>query len=415
MSTIFDVARRANVSITTVSRALNGYSDVSETTRKRIIEAARALDYYPSATARNLQGRRTDTIALAPLINEHIESEPFFTEVLGLLALSAFHHNLSLLVTVADALSSREIYRELAGSNRVDGVILADIKPQDERIPLLSKLNLPFVAFGRTADYESLDYPFVDVDNESGMRRVVEYLVSKGHRRIAYVSGPLNTSYSLHRYSGYRKGLEHGGLPLEERLVIADLQVQDDTVKAVARLISTQPDEPPETPGRHGMEERVAISAIVAANDNLALQVVRALQERGIEVGSTPGCIAVSGFDDLPFAEHVHPPLTTVRQPLAAIADLLLDMLVLVINSKTASRKKTRTAGKATQMTSQNQPAVRSRHVPRGENGQTEPYEDGHGEAEAKAHVMEHSSPQIKLMGPTHALVVPELVVRASA
>ena len=121
MSTIFDIAREAGVSITTVSRALNGYSDVSEATRQRVMEIAQSHNYYP----RNLQGGRTDTVAFAPLLREHMESEQFFKEFLGLLTLSAFRHDLSLLATVADTPShTTKIYRELAGSGRVDGVRL---------------------------------------------------------------------------------------------------------------------------------------------------------------------------------------------------------------------------------------------------------------------------------------------------
>src|SRR5215204_4412108 len=130
MSTIFDIAKEAGVSITTVSRALNGYTDVSDKTRKRIIEIANSFDYYPSAAARSLQGGQTRTVAFAPFLQEHMEAEQFFKEFMGLLTISAFRHNLSLLATVADDPShTNRIYRELTGSGRADGIILADIKP----------------------------------------------------------------------------------------------------------------------------------------------------------------------------------------------------------------------------------------------------------------------------------------------
>lgn len=388
MSTIFDIAREAGVSITTVSRALNGYSDVSEQTRRRVVEIAQSLDYYPSAAARNLQGRRTDTVAFAPLLREHIESEPFFKEFLGLLTLSSFRHGLSLLATVADSPShTNKIYRELVGSARVDGIIVADIKPQDERIELLQSLDMPFVAFGRTARYQDLSYPLVDVDNEAGMRSLVDYLVAKGHRRIAYLSGPFNTSYSMHRYQGYREGLRKHNLPLDERLVIANLQEHSKAREAVARLLS---------PGRVDEAESLCPTAIAAANDRLALQVVQELQSRGIEVGSNPNTrsIAVTGFDDLPFAAFVRPPLTTVRQPIATISDILLDLLVQVI--RTTNKKKA-----ARQWESAQAMTVAS-------NG------------EQRTHAGQHSNPKtqnskLTWIGPMQALVAPELVVRASA
>jgi DNA-binding LacI/PurR family transcriptional regulator len=386
LSTIKDVAREAGVSITTVSHALNGFSDVNETTRQRIIEIAQSLDYYPSAAARSLQRRRTDTVAFAPLLREHIESEPFFKEFLGLLTLSAFRHDLSLLATVVDSPSdSDQVYRQLARSGRADGIIVADIKPHDERIALLRSLGIPFVAFGRTEDYQDLYYPLVDVDSRAGIRAVVGYLVGKGHRRIAYLSGPLNTSYSLYRYDGYLEGLQHHHLPVDERLAIVDLQEQSNTAEAVARLLSL---------GTNDGSQGARPTAIVAANDHLALQVIEELQDRGIAVGAESssslrsGSIAVTGFDDLPFAGHLQPPLTTVRQPIAAIAEILLDLLVSIINNRAGSKKKVAPAA-----------------------GTSTPELDGRFSAASQG----RSDVPVKWIGPMQALVQPELVLRFSA
>ncbi|MDQ6693615.1 MAG: LacI family transcriptional regulator [Chloroflexota bacterium] len=389
MSTIFDIAREAGVSITTVSRALNGYNDVNEVTRRRIVEIAQLLNYYPSAAARNLQGGRTDTVAFAPLLREHIESEPFFKEFLGQLTLSAFRHDLSLLATIADNPShTREIYRELIGSGRVDGIILADIKPEDERIGLLGSMGVAFVAFGRTADYESLHYPLVDVDSQAGIQAVVDYLVGKGHRRIAYLSGPLNTSYSLYRHTGYCEGLKRHGLPFDDRLVIADLQEHTDTNLAVARLLSLGAD--------NHEEETARPTAIVAANDHLALQVIQKLQDRGITVGSDLGVkgMAITGFDDLPYAAYVQPALTTVQQPIAAISEIILDLLVYLIKSGAGSKKKAQSPARP----------VDRPHDEQAKGERNETPLDG-----AKL------DPRVRWIGPLQALVAPRLVVRSSA
>jgi LacI family transcriptional regulator len=321
MSTIFDIAREAGVSITTVSRALNGYSDVSEKTRERIIRIAQELNYYPSAAARSLQGKKTNTIAFAPVLRNHVEAEQFLKEFVGLLTLACFEHDLSLLATVAGtSKDATQIYRELAGTGRVDGIIVADIKPWDERIALLAEVGLPFVAFGRTTDYARLRYPLVDVDGAAGVRAVLGYLFGKGHRRIAYLSGPLDTSYALHRYSGYQQALHEQGLVEDQRLVAANLQEPEATSAAVARLFTLPVDERP--------------TAVVASNDRLALQVLYTLAEQGLEAGGQPGQIAVTGFDDLPFAAYLRPPLTTVRQPIEAICNTLLDVLVAILKDK---------------------------------------------------------------------------------
>ncbi len=321
MPNIFDIAKKAGVSITTVSRALNGYSDVSETTRKRIAAIAEELNYYPSAAARNLQGKKTNTIAFAPWLRDHIESRSFFKEMVGVLALNCLKYDLSLLVTGAD--SSQEVHenlRELVGSGRVDGLILADIKPQDERVALLQEIGIPFVAFGRTSDYQSFTYPLVDVDGAAGIRAIVEYLYRQEHRRIAYLSGPFNTSFSLYRYSGYRETLAGYGLEENQRLMIADLQEPNQVQTAIARLFELAEAERP--------------TAIVASNDGLALQVVYALEERGIKVGRQAGQMAVTGFDDLPFAAFLNPPLTTIRQPIEAVCATLLALLASLIKQE---------------------------------------------------------------------------------
>jgi len=320
MATIFDVAEKAGVSITTVSRALNGYPDVNEETRKRVADVAAALNYYPSAAARSLRGKRTNTIVFAPHLRAHTESEPFFKEFTGALALACFKHDLSLLATAADtAKETRALYRALAGSRRADGIIIADVTPQDERIALLQEIDIPFVAFGRTSNYTDLSYPFVDVDGAAGVRAVVAHLYKQGHRRMSYLSGPLDTSYALHRYSGYQEALRRYGLAEDPRLVQRDLQGRDETQAVVARLFALPRDEYP--------------TAIVCSSDRLALHVLNIMQEQGLAVGRAPGQIAVTGFDDLPFAAYLRPPLTTVRQPIDTTCAALLDVLGLLMKN----------------------------------------------------------------------------------
>lgn len=321
MATIFDIAKKAGVSITTVSRALNGYSDVSEKTRQRINQIAEELNYYPSAAARSLQGKRTNTIAFAPRLNRHAEAEPFFKEFIGVLSMACLDHDLSLLVTVADAPENTdEVYRELAGSGRVDGFILSDIEPEDARVFLLRELGVPFVAFGRTNDYASFSYPFVDVDGTVGIETVVDYLYRQGHHRIAYVNGTFNTSCAFHRYDGYRAGLNKYGLEEDKRLVLGNLRGQAETKAAVAGLLALPENERP--------------TAIIASNDWLALNVLYTVEECGLTVGRRPGQIAVTGFDDLPFTAFLRPSLTTLKQPLEKVCATLLDLLVTLLRNK---------------------------------------------------------------------------------
>ncbi len=282
---------------------------------------AEELNYYPSAAARNLQRRKTNTIAFAPWMGDHSSSRSFFKEIVGVLALGCLKYDLSLLVTGANSAEEiNENLREVAGSGRVDGIIVADIKPDDARVALLLEIGIPFVVFGRTLDYTSLSYPLVDVDGAAGIRAMVQYLYNKGHRRIAYISSPFNTTYALHRYHGYQESLVNCGLEEDARLVAAGLEEPENVRAAINRLFELPEGEQP--------------SAIVAASDSLALNTIYSLQERGLMVGQGLGQVAVTGFDDLPFAAFLRPPLTTVRQPIEATCAALLDLLVLVMRQE---------------------------------------------------------------------------------
>jgi DNA-binding LacI/PurR family transcriptional regulator len=320
VATIFDIAKKAGVSITTVSRALNGYSDVNEDTRKRVMRIAEELSYYPNAAARSLQGKKTNTIALAPWLRDHIESEPFFKAFIGTLAITCLNYDLSLLVKVANSPASTvEVYRELAGSGRVDGAVLVDVKPDDERIPLLQELGMPFVAFGRTADYAKLTYPFVDVDGTLGIQNIMAYLFRQGHRCIAYFSSPFDTTYSLYRYQGYQNALAHADLALDPFLVRTDLQEKAETKQALGELFALPQANQP--------------TAIVTNNDHLALNVIASLKDLGKAVGREPDQIAVTGFDDLSFSAYLQPSLTTLRQPIELTCRVLLDLLVTILKN----------------------------------------------------------------------------------
>lgn len=354
MATIFDIAKKAGVSITTVSRALNGYSDVNENTRQMIVAIAEDLKYYPNAAARNLQGKKTNTIAFAPRLNDHLEAEPFFKEFTGVLALASFKHDLSLLVTlVSQNRNIEEVYRELAGTGRVDGIILADIRPSDERIALLQSLKTPFVAFGRTQDYQRMKYPFVDVDGKAGVMKVVEHLYKNGHRRIAYMGESFTLTYALDRYDGYRQGLKDFGLVEDPRLVGSNLQNEASVSAAVKQMLALPAEERP--------------TAMVAGNDYLALHLLEVLPGLGFSIGKEPGQIAVTGFDDLPFASFLQPALTTLRQPIVATCTVLLDLLTALIKN------------------------------------QSEPVS------------FSEPDPGLTLIGPNQVLLQPELIVRASA
>ncbi|HEY4385764.1 MAG TPA: substrate-binding domain-containing protein, partial [Ktedonobacteraceae bacterium] len=276
----------------------------------------------------NLRGKRSETIAFSPYLLQQEWPEIFFQEYIGMLALYCFEYNLSLLVTLPyPEQSIPEMYQELAESHRVDGIILANIRPEDPRIPLLQEIGLPFVSFGRTLNEMDRSYPFVDLDSKAGIRKLIGYLYAQGHRQIAYLKDSLEASYAYFRQRGYLEALQTHDLSEDPRLIVTGLHNQEDTFQAVAHVLS--------------LPTEIVPTAIVSSSDRLALSVLAALRAQGKAIGKESGQIAVASFDDLPFAAFVDPPLTTVRQPIAMLSKLALELLVSILKQEVISLPRT--------------------------------------------------------------------------
>jgi LacI family transcriptional regulator len=313
--TLKDIAQRVGVSVTTVSRALGGYEDVAEETREKVLRAAEELGYYPSATARQLQKRRTDTIGFViPTFGPRF-SDPYFSELLAGIGNEAARHHFDLLVSTRspDSPGEEEAYRRLVDGRRVDGVLAVRTRVEDPRLWYLIQRGFPFVAFGRS--HADDDFPYLDVDGQKGMHDAIQHLIDLGHESIAYVSAPLDLTFATHRLAGYRQALEESGLVYDEELVAVGNLTEEDGYQAAHRLLSL-PDP---------------LTAISVANDLMALGAMRAVHECGLRVGQD---VAITGFDDIPLAAHAHPPLTTVRQPIYDIGRRICRMLIQVIRGE---------------------------------------------------------------------------------
>lgn len=310
--TLKDIAQRVGFSITTVSRALAGYDDVAEETRRKIIAVAREMGYYPSYTARSLRRGRTNTIGFVIPATERYLSDPFFLELLSGIGDGAAEQGFDLLVSTCKPLEPEErlTYERIVRGRRVDGMVVARTRRKDERISYLVEEGFPLVAFGRTA--LDLDFPYIDVDGEDGVRQAMEHLVSLGHRRIAFISPPSYLMFTEHRLAGYKRALEEHHLDFDPDLLVEGDLTQSSGYQMMGKLLDLN--SPP--------------TAVVCGNDLMALGAISAAQERGLTVGRD---IAIVGFDDIPLAEHAHPPLTTVRQPIYEIGHAICGMLIQLI------------------------------------------------------------------------------------
>jgi DNA-binding LacI/PurR family transcriptional regulator len=309
--TIIDIARRAGVGVGTASRALNDAPDVSPATRERVLAAAAALDYHPSAVARRLQGRRSDVVAYVPEASDQPAGDMQFKDFMTMLARSCANHNLDLLIHPLRSGDDQgnELTR-LIRERRANGIILADTRTTDTRVHYLAAQQLPFVTFGRTNGLDT--YPYVDLDSQAGTYAATAHLIERGHQRIAFLSLPLVYTYAQHRLDGYTHALNTHGLPVDPALIYTDLATETQTRDVV----------------RHLLQSPIPPSAIAAGSDLLAIYAMREVEDFGLQPGRD---IAFVGFDDLLLAAHTRPALTTVRQPFDLICDLLISTLIGVI------------------------------------------------------------------------------------
>jgi len=304
------VARRAGVSEGAVSFALNDRPGVGAATRARILEVARDLDWRPSGLARALSLSQALSLGLVMLRSpELIGADPFFPQFMAgvEMTLSAKGYSLTLQVAI-DQVTEIEGYRRLAGEGRVDGVFLTDLRRDDSRFGLIRELGLPAVAIG-PLDPEC-PFPLVAVDDSSGVRDAVLCLVELGHTNIAYVLGTPGYVHTESRSVAWLGALKHAGL--EPGPVEAGDLTGPGGANATRRLLA-RPDPP---------------TAIVFANDIMAISGMGVAQAAGLRI---PGDLSIVGFDDVPLAAHVSPPLTTVRQEVIPWGRAAADVLVAIV------------------------------------------------------------------------------------
>jgi LacI family transcriptional regulator len=241
-------------------------------------------------------------------------SDPFFSEFLAGIGNQATNMGFDLLVsTRPPGTMELQAYEKNVRSPRVDGFIVVRTRQQDQRIKYLSRMKIPFVAFGRMLDHN--DYVFVDEDGEYGMNLITCHLAELGHKRIAFIDAPGHFMFAHYRRQGFLDGLKENNLEADEELIVTGDMTQRSGFQLASELL-VLPDPP---------------TAIVACNDLMALGAISAAQQLGIQVGKD---LAVTGFDNIPLAEHCHPPLTTVHQPIYQIGEMACEMLIKQIRGE---------------------------------------------------------------------------------
>lgn len=293
--TLRDIAAEVGVSVAAVSRALNGHPDVSELTRRRVLEAARRLDYRPNAAAKTLVTQRSRLVGVYFLGQERARfSHPFASEVVDGILEGLATAGYDLLVFGDGLYGGTPSFLHLAAHRQVDGAVFLGLRTDDPRWEELQNLPFPFV---------SIDVPVpasravaVGCDHIEGARLVAQHLAGLGHRRIAMVNGHRWAPVSWERLSGFTAGLRQAGLDLDPSLVAEGDFTEASGYRCAMELLRRRPRP----------------TAIFAASDLMAFGVLEAARKLGLDV---PGQVSVAGYDDIADAARCTPPLTTVHQP----------------------------------------------------------------------------------------------------
>ncbi|WP_030619246.1 LacI family DNA-binding transcriptional regulator [Streptomyces sclerotialus] len=306
MATMVDVARRAGVSVATVSHVLNETRPVRPDTRKSVLDAIDELGYTHNTLARSLVTARTRSIGLAV----SAISNPYFTEILQGVEAGALEAGYSLLIADPhdDPAHERKVV-QLLHERRVDGMIVAPSAEPAELVEYVTKREVPTVFLDRLVG-DAHDQ--VCAENTAPVRQLVEHLADLGHTRIGLIAGLPGLSTTTERVAGYREGLRSRGLPFAPELLAGGNSEAEGAEDATRHLLAAP--EPP--------------TAVITANNAMTIGALKALGELGLRV---PGDIALACFDDFSWADLFSPRLTVISQPSreigAAAVQLLLDRL----------------------------------------------------------------------------------------
>lgn len=305
---IKDIAEKVGVSPATVSRALSGSGLVAEPTLSRIRETARAMNYRPNVSARNLRTQRSMSV----LMVVRDIGNPFYLEVMKGVEEAASAAGYAVLMGNTQNDRRREMeYFDMLRDGHADGMILMTGKlPPKLEAEREALSRLPLVVALETI--EGYGLPHVQVDNFRAAREAVEHLIGLGHTRIAHLTGPLPEVMATLRRDGWRAAMEASNLP-----ILPGYEQRGDYLLATGHELGAKLCDLPEPP-----------TAIFCANDEMAFGVIHELRRRGLDV---PGDVSVVGFDDIYLSKALFPPLTTVSQPRADIGrkamSLLLDVM----------------------------------------------------------------------------------------
>lgn len=315
-ATLKDISKQSGYSVTTVSRALTGYDDVSAKTRAHIIKVADELGYQPNQAARQLKGQRTLTLGFVMPKRMANYEDDFFSLLLRGITYEAAHHGYDILISATHANHSElDTYKRFVEGQRVDAMIVARTYRNDQRIRYLQSCNVPFIVHGRLTPEEQSDFHYIDVDSQMGIRLLTDHLLDLGHQHIGIILPQPEIAFTDYRWRGYVNAHEARNIAYNEAHHIhGDLTYQSG-VDASDELLNRSSE----------------ITAIIATNDWMALGAMKSAEQHGRRVGDD---IAIVGYDDIPAASQSHPSLTTIHQPIYDVGTQLTKQILGIIEDQ---------------------------------------------------------------------------------
>ena len=313
--TIKDVAKLAKVSTATVSLVVHENDRISDNTRRRVLQAINDLDYHPSKAARGLVMRQTHNIGFILTDDHFLKTEPFYTLIfLGTEFEARGHKYYILLNTIPSVFDEDNCLPRFVKEQNVDGIIIAGKVPT-EMIYCLKPYNLPIVF----VDYfpSNGEYFGVLIDNIEGGKKATEYLISLGHRQIAFLGGDLEHPSIRDRLHGYQLAHENHKLTIDRKIIITSetMTSREAGAHAAAALLAKKKD----------------FTAVFACNDAMAFGAIQYFRTKGFSI---PDDISVVGFDDVQTVSASDPPLTTIRVPKIEMGAQTMKMMVDLVEKK---------------------------------------------------------------------------------
>ncbi|MCB9450613.1 MAG: LacI family DNA-binding transcriptional regulator [Anaerolineaceae bacterium] len=312
-----DIAQKAGVSRSTVSRVINNDPNVNDETRSRVWSVIEREGYIPNPMARAMVTRRTNVIGVVvpQSINVFFGDNSYYPQLLqGMSEMIAARDNLMLLILPNNNETREQFAQRITKNRLLDGVILCSVQVDDPILTNVLALNQIVVSVERPNDQLEDRVSYITIDNCGAAKTMVQHLIDLGYRRIGHVTGHMNITDGLDRLAGYKQALEEAGLPVDPNLISEGNFSYEYGYDAMKKLLPQRPD------------------AVFAAGDTTAQGAIQAIVEAGLRI---PDDIAIVGFDDLDVAIKTNPPLTTMRHPIQEkgmqAVSLLLDLIDKVV------------------------------------------------------------------------------------